>query len=440
MLVSWENPIGVGNPLIVGTGILGKRRNDRLPHERGRLFPTIPAELPSGAINTLSEEGDVPMRRLACLLTSALLLLSVSGCCCIRGKKGADEGVFRDGKEVKIYTLKNQSGMVMKITNYGAIVTQLLVPDKNGKVEDVALGFDTVPEYWEKKSPYFGTIVGRYGNRIGKATFTLDGKTYKLAPNDNGNTLHGGNKGFDKHVWDAEFVKADGAVGVELARVSPNGEEGYPGTLNVKVTYWLTNENTVKIDYLATTDAATPVNLTHHGYFNLEGQGNGTILDHLLTLNADGYTPVDKGLIPTGAITPVKGTPMDFTQATAIGARVNTTSYEQIAFGGGYDHNWVLNKGDKKGEMTLAAKLEAPRSGRVMEVWTTEPGVQFYCGNFLDGKLAGKGGKCYELRSGLCLETQHYPDSPNQPKFPSTILKPGETYKTTTEYRFSTAK
>jgi aldose 1-epimerase len=358
----------------------------------------------------------------------------------MRGKKGAENGVFRDGKEVKIYTLKNQSGMAMKITNYGAIVTELLVPDKNEKAEDVVLGFDTVPEYWEKASPYFGTIVGRYGNRIGKATFTLDGKTYKLAKNNNGNTLHGGKKGFDKHVWDAQFVKADGAVGLELSRVSPNGEEGYPGTLKVKVTYWLTDKNIVKIDYQATTDAATPVNLTHHGYFNLEGQGKGTILDQLLTLNADGYTPVDKGLIPTGEITPVKGTPMDFTKATAIGARVDTKSYEQIVFGGGYDHNWVLNKGDKKGEMTLAARVEAPKSGRVMEVWTLEPGVQFYCGNFLDGKLAGKAGKCYEFRSGLCLETQHYPDSPNQPKFPTTILKPGETYKTTTEYRFSTAK
>jgi aldose 1-epimerase len=379
------------------------------------------------------------MRKLACLLTSFLLLLTVSGCC-TGGKKGGVEGVFRDGKEVKLYTLKNQSGMVMKITNYGAIVTELQVPDKNGKLDDVVLGFDTVPEYWEKASPYFGAIVGRYGNRIGKATFTLDGKAYKLPKNDNGNTLHGGKKGFDKHVWDAQFVKAPGEVGLELSRVSPNGEEGYPGTLKVKVTYWLTDKNTVRINYEATTDAPTPLNLTHHGYFNLEGQGKGTILDQLLTLNADGFTPVDKGLIPTGEITPVKGTPMDFTKATAIGARVNAKDFEQIAFGNGYDHNWVLNKGDKKGELTLAARVEAPKSGRVMEAWTLEPGVQFYCGNFLDGKVIGKGGKGYEFRSGLCLETQHYPDSPNQSKFPTTILKPGETYKTTTEYRFSTAK
>ncbi|HNY25877.1 MAG TPA: aldose epimerase family protein [Candidatus Sumerlaeota bacterium] len=379
------------------------------------------------------------MRKLACLLTSFLLLLAVSGCC-TGGKKGGVEGVFRDGKEVKLYTLKNQSGMTMKITNYGAIVTELQAPDKNGKLDDVVLGFDSVPEYWEKASPYFGAIVGRYGNRIGKATFTLDGKAYKLPKNDNGNTLHGGKKGFDKNVWDAQFVKGPGEVGLELSRVSSNGEEGYPGTLKVKVTYWLTDKNTVRINYEATTDAPTPVNLTHHGYFNLEGQGKGTILDQLLTLNADGFTPVDKGLIPTGEITPVKGTPMDFTKATAIGARVNTKSYEQIAFGNGYDHNWVLNKGDKKGEMTLAARVEAPKSGRVMEVWTLEPGVQFYCGNFLDGKVIGKSGKGYEFRSGLCLETQHFPDSPNQPKFPTTILKPGETYKTTTEYRFSTAK
>jgi aldose 1-epimerase len=298
----------------------------------------------------------------------------------------------------------------------------------------VVLGYPTLDGYL-KPHPYFGAIVGRVGNRIAKGKFTLEGVTYKLATNDGENHLHGGIKGFDKVVWNAEPVREDSAVGVKFSYLSKDGEEGYPGNLSCAVTYWLTNNNELKIEYQATTDKATPVNLTHHSYFNLAGQGQGDILNHQLEILADRFTPVDKGLIPTGELRSVEGTPMDFRQPHTIGERINSDD-EQLKFGLGYDHNWVLNK--TSDSLALAARVYEPATGRVMEVRTTEPGLQFYCGNFLDGTLTGKEGRVYKHRYGFCLETQHFPDSPNQPKFPSTILRPGETYNTETVYRFST--
>jgi aldose 1-epimerase len=343
-------------------------------------------------------------------------------------------GTTADGQQVRLYTLTNAHGLTATIMNYGAIVVSLEVPDRNGKRDDIVLGYDNLQDY-VKNSPYFGAIVGRYGNRIGKGRFTLDGVEYdKLAINNGENHLHGGLKGFDKVVWKDEPVRRADGVGVKLRYLSKDGEEGYPGNLQATVTYVLTNDNELRIEYLATTDKATPVNLTHHGYWNLTG-GQRDILAHVLTLHADRYTPVDKGLIPTGEVPTVKGTPMDFTKATAIGARIGQ-DFEQLRFGGGYDHNWVLNKGGKG--LTRAARVEDPGSGRVMEVYTTEPAIQFYSGNFLDGTITGKGGRVYPHRWGLCLETQHYPDSPNKPNFPSTILRPGQKYETTTVYRFST--
>jgi len=342
-------------------------------------------------------------------------------------------GTTPDGQAVRLYTLRNTQGMTAEIMTYGAIVVSLTAPDKDGNFDDVVLGYDNLADYI-KVSPYFGAIVGRYGNRIGKGKFTLDGTTYTLATNDGENHLHGGLKGFDKVVWDDEPVDRSDAVGVKLSYWSKDGEEGYPGNLKVSVTYLLTNRNELRIEYEATTDKATPVNVTHHGYFNLTG-GRRNILDHELMLNADRFTPVDAGLIPTGELRPVEGTPMDFRKRTAIGARIDN-DYEQLKFGGGYDHNWVLNK---KGDgMTLAAEVYEPTSGRLMTVRTTEPGIQFYAGNFLDGTITGKNGVVYKHRFGFCLETQHYPDSPNKPDFPSTILRPGRVYKTATVYAFST--
>lgn len=338
-------------------------------------------------------------------------------------------GATKDGTVVDIYTLTNASGMEAKIMTYGATVVSLKVPDRDGKLDDVVLGFDNVRDY-EEKSPYFGCIVGRYGNRIGKGKFTLDGREYTLAVNNGANHLHGGLKGFDKVVWEAEY---DG-VGLKMHYVSKDMEEGYPGRLDVTVVYTLTDDNELKIDYFATTDKPTVCNLTNHSYFNLAGQGLRDNSGHELMLNADNFTPVDSGLITTGEIRPVKGTPMDFTTPTAIGKRIND-DYEQLKFGGGYDHNWVLNK-DGKG-MTLAASVYEPTTGRFMEVFTTEPGIQFYAGNFLDGTIVGKGGRAYKYRYGFCLETQHYPDSPNRPQFPSVVLAPGQEYKTSTTYKFS---
>jgi aldose 1-epimerase len=317
---------------------------------------------------------------------------------------------------------------------YGGIITSLKVPDRNGTLGDVVLGFDHLEGYL-KGHPFFGAIVGRYGNRIGGATFTLDGQTYTLAKNNGPNHLHGGVKGFDKVLWKMAAIAGQNAI--ELTRTSPDGEEGYPGNLAVKVTYTLTDRNELIVDYEATTDKATPVNLTQHSYFNLAGEGSGDILGHELTINADRYTPVDATLIPTGEIASVEGTPFDFRQATPIGARINA-DHPQLKAGGGYDHNWVLNRSGEG--LQLAARVVEPKSGRTLEVRTLEPGVQFYAGNFLDGSITGKGGHVYGHRTGFCLETQHYPDSPNKPNFPSTILQQGQQYKTRTVFTFGVAR
>ena len=338
-----------------------------------------------------------------------------------------------NGTACSLFTLTNANGVSISVSDYGGIVTQLMVPDKNGKAADVTLGYNSAERYVEN-SPYFGAIVGRYGNRIAKAVFSLEGVTYKLAVNNGENNLHGGIKGFDKVMWNVKEKTAPGAVGLELSYVSKDGEEGFPGTLSVTANYRLTDANEFKIDYLAKTDKTTIVNLTQHAYFNLKGEGNGDILDHEVMLNADAYTPVSETLIPTGEIASVKATPMDFTSPRKVGDRIEA-DFQQLKFGAGYDHNWVINQ-KAKGQLTLAGAVYEPKSGRLMEVFTTEPGVQLYCGNFLDGMI-GKSGKPYGRRSGLCLETQHFPDSPNKPQFPTVVLKPGDTYKTTTVYKFS---
>ena len=340
-----------------------------------------------------------------------------------------------DFDAIKLYTFKNKSGMQVKITNYGAIVTAILVPDRDGKLGDITLGYNRVEDYINAvDKPYFGAIVGRYGNRIANGEFTIDGETYSLATNNGPNHLHGGVIGFDKVVWDAQLVGGEGWSGLELSYLAKDKEEGYPGNLSIKVTYKLTDANELIVDYLATTDKATPVNLTQHSYFNLKGEGQGDILDHELMINADKYTPVDSTLIPTGELKPVAGTPFDFTVAKSVGRDIGKKD-EQLDFGLGFDHNFVLNReGDG---LSLAARVHEPTTGRIMEITTTEPGIQFYCGNFLDGRLKGKSGKPYVHRGGFCLETQHYPDSPNQKKFPTTILKPDDEYRTTTVFKFS---
>jgi aldose 1-epimerase len=343
-------------------------------------------------------------------------------------------GTLPDGTAVELYTLSNGQNMSVGILTYGGVVQAINVPDRDGNLANVALGFAKLDDYLTK-SPYFGNITGRYANRIAKGQFTLEGTAYELATNNGPNALHGGVSGFDKMLWSATEVNGPDGVGVALTYTSPDGEEGYPGTLATKVTYTVTEANELKIEYEATTDKTTIVNLTNHTYFNLAGEGSGTILDHELTLNASAFTPVDETLIPTGEIAKVQGGPMDFTTPTRIGERIREGD-KQLVFGRGYDHNWVLDK-PEPGSLSLAARLSEPTTGRVMEVKTTEPGIQFYAGNFLDGSLVGTGGKMYRQSDGLCLETQHFPDSPNQASFPSTVLNPGEVYKTTTVYAFS---
>jgi aldose 1-epimerase len=342
-------------------------------------------------------------------------------------------GKMPDGTPVDLYTLTNAKGMQVGIITYGGAVASLTAPDRSGKYADVVLGMDSLAGYQHQTS-FFGALIGRYGNRIGNAQFQLDGKTYHLPKNDGQNTLHGGPDGFDKHVWTAKELHGAGGPSLELTYVSKDGEEGFPGTLTAKVVYTLTAENGLRIDYTATTDKDTVVNLTNHSYFNLAGAGEGTVLDHQVMIDADRFTPVDSGLIPTGELKPVKGTPFDFTKATPIGARIGTDD-QQLKYGKGYDHNWVLNGGGSG--LHKAAEVYEPKTGRVLDVWTTQPGLQFYTGNFLDGTVRGKGGKAYPFRGAFCMETQHFPDSPNKPSFPTTELKPGQTYHATTEYRFS---
>ena len=345
-------------------------------------------------------------------------------------------GTTPEGEDVRIYKLTNAGGVEARITDYGGIVVSLKVPDRDGVLGDVVLGYDTLDDYI-KDNPYFGTITGRYANRITNGRFTLNGKTYQLATNLPPNHLHGGERGFDKVVWGAEPFADERGVGVVLSYVSVDGEEGYPGNLNAKVAYTLTDDNALRIDYEATTDKPTVINLTNHSYSNLKDGGQRSMLDHVLTLNADHFTPTDKTQIPTGEIRPVEGTPLDFRQPTPIGARIDLED-EQLKFGFGYDHNFVLNQSEEA--LWLAARVQEPTTGRIMEVFTSEPGVQFYSGNFLDGSISGKGGIAYQRRAGFCLETQHYPDSPNRDNFPSTVLNPGETYRTTTMHKFSVAR
>ena len=344
-------------------------------------------------------------------------------------------GKTAEGEPVEIYTLTNQRGMQVKITNYGGIVVSLTAPDRNRKFADVVLGYNDLDSYLKPPFPYFGAIIGRYGNRIAKGRFTLNGVEYKLATNNGENHLHGGIKGFDKVVWTVNQVRTTPAgPALFLSYLSKDGEEGYPGNLRVTVVYTLTHKNELKIDYTASSDKDTVTNLTHHSYFNLAGEGKGNILDHRLVLKADRFVPTDADAIPTGELRSVAGTPFDFRTATAIGARINQDE-EQLKLGKGYDHTFVIN--GRNGVLRQAAIAYEPTSGRVLEVWTTEPGVQLYTGNYLDGTLTGKSGQPYPYRSGFCLETQHYPDSPNQPNFPTTTLKKGAIYRSTTIYRFS---
>ncbi len=339
-----------------------------------------------------------------------------------------------DGADVDLYTLRNASGMEVRAISYGGIILTLRVPDRNSVLGDVVLGYDDLAGYL-KASPYFGSIVGRYANRIARGRFTLDGRTYTLAANNGKNALHGGVRGFDKVVWSAEPFQDAAGVGVVFSYTSRDGEEGYPGTLRATVTYTLSDANALAFDYHATTDKATPVNLTQHTYFNLAGDGKGDVLGHELMLKASRFTPVDETLIPTGELRGVIGTPFDFRTPRAIGARIGEAD-EQLKLGGGYDHNFVLDR-EPGGAEQLAARVYEPTSGREMEVTTSEPGVQLYTGNFLDGTITGKGGHVYARRTGFCLETQHYPDSPNQKGFPTTILRPGEAYRSRTVYAFS---
>ena len=376
-------------------------------------------------------------KRTAALLT-VCAIISLGFASAAEGKgvpKREDFGRTKDGRAVEIYTLRNRRGAEARVMTYGATVVSLKVPDRRGRFEDVVLGFDRFETY-EADTHYIGCVVGRYANRIAKGRFTLNGVEYTLAVNNGENHLHGGLRGFDKVVWTARPLNLRAGQAVEMTYVSRDGEEGYPGTLTARVVYTLTEANELRIDYSATTDKDTVVNLTNHSYFNLAGHGNGDILGHRLMLNAARFTPTDSGSIPTGELRSVRGTPFDFRRATPIGARIEQDE-EQLKFGSGYDHNFVVN--GRAGTLRLAARATDPTSGRSMEVWTTEPGVQLYTGNFLEGTAAGKGGKQYGRRDAFCLETQHFPDSPNRPAFPSTVLRRGARFRSTTVYKFSVA-
>ncbi|MBD9373226.1 galactose mutarotase [Rhizobium sp. ARZ01] len=368
----------------------------------------------------------------AAVLTMGVLLNGTNA-----GAGSVDKAAFgntQDGKAVELYTLTNDKGASVKFITYGGIIKEINVPDRWGRLGNIVLGFKELADY-ETKNPYFGALIGRYGNRIGGAKFSLDGTQYQLAANNGPNSLHGGNKGFDKVVWAVEPQTDANGAAAKLSYTSKDGEEGYPGTLTAQVIYTLTNDNELRIGYEATTDKPTVANLTSHSYFNLAGDGMGGIGDHILTINADRYTPVDATLIPTGELASVTGTPFDFRQGAPIGARIRSSD-PQMVYGRGYDHNFALNRsGDG---LSLAARVYEPRSGRIMEITTTEPGIQFYSGNFLDSTLVGPTGQQYRQTDGFCLETQHFPDSPNKPDFPTTMLKPGETLKSTTVHKFST--
>jgi aldose 1-epimerase len=344
-------------------------------------------------------------------------------------------GRMPDGKAVEVFTLRNARGMEVRAITYGAIIQSIRVPDRSGRIGDVTLGYDSLPGYLTA-SPYFGAVVGRYANRIARGRFTLGGKTYRLATNNGPNHLHGGVKGFDKVVWEAKSFQRGDTAGVEFQHTSPDGDEGYPGTLQVSVTYTLTPSNQLEVEYRAKTDRATPVNLSQHSYFNLAGEGSGDILGHILEVDADRYTPVDSTLIPTGELASVRNTPFDFRTPTAIGARINRPD-PQLKYGKGYDHNFVLNRSGPG--LLHAVHVEEPKNGRTLDISTTEPGLQFYSGNFLDGTITGKAGHVYGHRSALVLETQHFPDSPNHPNFPSTILRPGNEYRSQTVFAFGVA-
>jgi aldose 1-epimerase len=373
--------------------------------------------------------GGAPVALLGCLLSLAAVA-PPSALGDVKGLSKMAYGATKDGEAVDIYTLKNGE-ITVKVATYGATVVSIEVPDSDGKVDDVALGFDALDGYLGEH-PYFGATVGRVANRIANGKFTLDGEAYSLAINNPPNTLHGGVKGFNRVVWKAEPVESPDGPAVKMTYTSKDGEEGYPGNLTATVTFTVTAKNSLRIDYTATTDKATPLNLSNHSYFNLGGGTDSSILDHVLSLAAEKYTPVDDTLIPTGAIDPVEGTPLDFRKPTAIGARIDQMKGEP----GGYDHNFVLDSGG--GELAFAARVHDPKTGRILEMSTTEPGVQFYSGNFLDGTNVGKDGRVYNKHHGFCLEAQHFPDSIHHANFPDAVLRPGETYKQTTIYRFST--
>ena len=389
-------------------------------------------------------------RGLAWISLAAIALLNQIGCtpksastpgvaAVTRELRRAPFGRTADGRPVELFTLTNAHGIEVRLTNYGGIITSLRTPDRSGRFDDIVLGYDSLSGYLHD-SEYFGAIVGRYGNRIAKGRFTLDGATYRLAVNNGPNSLHGGIRGFDKVVWTAEPFRSDGTEGVALDYTSADMEEGYPGTLRTRVTYTLTDDNRLIVDYQATSDKPTPINLTQHSYWNLAGDGSRDILAHVLTINADSMTPVDTTLIPTGEISPVAGTPFDFRTPTPIGARIDQRQNMQIHYGGGYDHNFVLNRGGAAADSLVhAAHVAEPSTGRTLDIFTTEPGIQFYSGNFLDGTITGKAGHIYKYRYGLALETQHYPDSPNHPNFPSTILRPGQQSRSRTVFAFGVA-